>query len=73
MGFVAAAGHAGVCAGLCLHRFFAVWRPASNGVALNIRAARPSAARGAQLRRRGAGVYCGALSVCLLAGTRRPV
>ena len=71
MAAAAAAGHAGLCHGVCLHRFFAVQRPAASGPARNLWPRRPPAARGAQPVGRNLGVYLFALPVCVFAGARR--
>ena len=73
MGLAAAAGHARLCAGLRLHRLFAVRRAAAKRAALGFWVARALAARSAQPGRRGAGVHGGALPVCVSAGAHRLV
>ncbi len=73
MGVDAAAGHAVVCHGLCVHRFPAVRGPAAIGIARDVRlvAAGLLVSRRALAGRRGDHVRVRALSVCLPAGPNR--
>ena len=67
----AAAGHAGVCHGVRVHRLSAVLRPAADLAARHFRAAGAPAARGAQRVGCGLGVFVFALPVCVFAVAHR--
>ena len=73
MGAGAAAGRAGLCDGLHLHRPAAVRGPGADGAArgLRLEARRLLVPRRAQHRRRGGDVLAGALPVCLPDGAHR--
>ena len=71
MAAAVAAGHAGLCGRLRLHRFFAVQRAVAGGFARRAGLARSPVAGCAQCLGGGAGVHPVALPLCVFAGPNR--